>query len=516
MAGAGKRTFIAGEVLTAAQVNDYLMDQAVMRFSGSAARAASITAPTEGMVTYLDDTNSLEFYDGAGWQPADLRRFVTGSAQVLVGAASGSVIAVGGGTEGQVLTAASAQPGGVTWATPGGAGAAAFLSVTASGTTALPAPLTPGFYRIGLSTTESFTDEQWRFVDSNGYFYGATITSGTGFFTLPVTAASLNLTKGTFPINVLIEEIAGVTNTLPTAPIVTAFGWQTTAAGSVAATVSPTAASIGTFNPLTGKFINLGPASVTTASLFATADFNGVLNTQYPLNLVQNNPTGLWSTASTFPTPAYPFAIFTGNGTYVPPPWSTTADVVVVSGGAGSGDGTSPSAVSGGGGGAGGASFYSDVATPGSVAVTVGAAGTGLGQGPTPAALGGNSSFGPRATNGGGYGGGDTVAAGSPGGSGGGGRGGPSPNAAGTGIAGQGTNGVAGTTGPAQPSGAGGSHLPTGASVAFGVRIAGGGANSVGSGGSPSLRGGGGNGVVFSGSPGGNSGQAGIVIVRAK
>ena len=69
MAGAGKRTFIPGEVLTAAQVNYYLMDQAVMRFSGSAARAASITAPSEGMVTYLDDSNVLEYYDGSAWAP---------------------------------------------------------------------------------------------------------------------------------------------------------------------------------------------------------------------------------------------------------------------------------------------------------------------------------------------------------------------------------------------------------------------------------------------------------------
>jgi hypothetical protein len=67
MAGAGFRTFVAGEVLTAAQVNTYLMEQAVMTFADATARDAAVTSPTEGMVAFLKDTNNLVAYDGSAW-----------------------------------------------------------------------------------------------------------------------------------------------------------------------------------------------------------------------------------------------------------------------------------------------------------------------------------------------------------------------------------------------------------------------------------------------------------------
>lgn len=62
-----KKTFVAGEVLAASDVNTYLMDQAVMTFAGSAARGSAIASPSEGMITYLDDTDKVEYYDGTNW-----------------------------------------------------------------------------------------------------------------------------------------------------------------------------------------------------------------------------------------------------------------------------------------------------------------------------------------------------------------------------------------------------------------------------------------------------------------
>jgi hypothetical protein len=72
MAGAGAKLFTSGSVLTAAQVNTYLMDQAVMRFASAAARTAAFGGagePTlaEGMMSYLIDTKSVEVYDGTAW-----------------------------------------------------------------------------------------------------------------------------------------------------------------------------------------------------------------------------------------------------------------------------------------------------------------------------------------------------------------------------------------------------------------------------------------------------------------
>lgn len=68
MAGLGRKTFTAGEVLTAVNVQGYLMDQSVMVFASASARTTALgTAVSEGMVSYLMDTNSLEAYDGAAW-----------------------------------------------------------------------------------------------------------------------------------------------------------------------------------------------------------------------------------------------------------------------------------------------------------------------------------------------------------------------------------------------------------------------------------------------------------------
>lgn len=54
-------------ILTAQDVNTYLMNQSVMTFANAAARTAALTAPTEGMVTYLQDVDELEVYNGASW-----------------------------------------------------------------------------------------------------------------------------------------------------------------------------------------------------------------------------------------------------------------------------------------------------------------------------------------------------------------------------------------------------------------------------------------------------------------
>ena len=65
-AGQGFKTFVTGEVLTAADTNGYLM-QGVNVFANAAARTAAITSPQEGQMSYLSDTNSTEYYSGSAW-----------------------------------------------------------------------------------------------------------------------------------------------------------------------------------------------------------------------------------------------------------------------------------------------------------------------------------------------------------------------------------------------------------------------------------------------------------------
>lgn len=96
MAGLGYKVFAAGEVLTAANVNGYLMEQTVMVFDDSAARSSAIGTPTEGMITYLKDSNGLFYYSGSAWTVVGLDPITftssTATAYTLLSSDAGSYI----------------------------------------------------------------------------------------------------------------------------------------------------------------------------------------------------------------------------------------------------------------------------------------------------------------------------------------------------------------------------------------------------------------------------------------
>jgi len=170
-AGLGFKTFTTGEVLTAADTNGYLM-QGVLVFASSAARAAAITSPQEGQYSYLKDTNSTEYYDGAAWIAAPIGDItgvtagtgisgggtsgtvtitnsmateITAAGDIIVGTGSGTFDNLPIGTTAQVLTAdTTVSPYKVKWATPASGstfvGASAYktaIQSVTSGTTTL-------------------------------------------------------------------------------------------------------------------------------------------------------------------------------------------------------------------------------------------------------------------------------------------------------------------------------------------------------------------------------------------
>jgi hypothetical protein len=91
-----RKVFTAGEVLAAAEVNEFLMDQAVMSFAGTAARGSAIGTATEGMLTYLADTDTFEFFDGTDFvalaADAPLLEYL-----VIAGGGSGGRVDAGAG-----------------------------------------------------------------------------------------------------------------------------------------------------------------------------------------------------------------------------------------------------------------------------------------------------------------------------------------------------------------------------------------------------------------------------------
>jgi hypothetical protein len=84
-----------GEVVEAEDFQSYIQDQVVQTYAGTAARTASLgTFVAEGMVSYLADSNTLQFYNGAAWEnvsnPGDITAVTAGTA-LSGGGSSGDV-----------------------------------------------------------------------------------------------------------------------------------------------------------------------------------------------------------------------------------------------------------------------------------------------------------------------------------------------------------------------------------------------------------------------------------------
>ena len=92
----GFKTFAVGEVLTAADVNNYLMEQSISIFADSTARDAQITSPIEGQFCYLADTNVLQYYTGSAWaaylDEGDISAVNTSATSGLSGGASSGAV----------------------------------------------------------------------------------------------------------------------------------------------------------------------------------------------------------------------------------------------------------------------------------------------------------------------------------------------------------------------------------------------------------------------------------------
>ena len=230
-AGQGFKTFTTGEVLTAGDVNGYLM-QGINVFASNAARDAAITSPQEGQFAYTKDTNSLWYYTGSAWAASGATgdiEGVTAGVGISGGGTSGTVtitnsmateIAAKGdliagtgsqtfdnltvGANNTVLTADSSTATGLKWATPSSGGYTAIATGTLSSTGVTFSSISGTYVNLELHITGYNVNGNRLYVRINGDsgnnyagFYArernASATTGTYVGAGPTLATSIKV-----------------------------------------------------------------------------------------------------------------------------------------------------------------------------------------------------------------------------------------------------------------------------------------------------------------------------------
>jgi hypothetical protein len=228
MAGAGFKTWVDGDILTAADVNTYLMEQAVMVFATATARSTALPTPSEGMVSYLADSNVVEVYTGAAWVSLDdpnaiQNSIVDAKGDIITATADNTPARLAVGTNGYVLSADSAETTGLKWI-PAASGGKVLQVVSATYATSTT-----------VSTT-SFTD--------TGLTASITPSANTSKV-LVLVSQPIEITRSFRDQGMAVRLMRGATEIYETGGSLDAFSMYLSLPG-----LSPTSISLNTVHPI--------------------------------------------------------------------------------------------------------------------------------------------------------------------------------------------------------------------------------------------------------------------------
>jgi hypothetical protein len=113
MSGSGFKTFVDGDVLTAAEVNGFLMKQTVVFYSTTTAR--DLDTPYQGKVVYIGASNRVQHYTGTTWVDIADFQIYNNKGDIVVGTGANTATRLAVGTNGHRLVAASGETAGVQW-----------------------------------------------------------------------------------------------------------------------------------------------------------------------------------------------------------------------------------------------------------------------------------------------------------------------------------------------------------------------------------------------------------------
>ncbi len=171
-AGLGFKDFVTGEVLTAADVDGYLM-QGIWVFASAAARDAAVTSPQEGNFAFLKDTNTTTYYTGSAWTNLDTTGMVnpmTTTGDMIYSSSGSTPARLGLGTANQQLrvNAGATAP---EWFTPAAGGGGKVLQVVNATYSTIATSTSATFADTGLTasiTPSSATSKVLVFANING------------------------------------------------------------------------------------------------------------------------------------------------------------------------------------------------------------------------------------------------------------------------------------------------------------------------------------------------------------